>query len=840
MAERNAANAADKLFEMEYSEADEIYQQALPIISENMFHKRMYARTLVHLGEWQKAAEYLQAAFVDSAVRNGIEADAERVRNLQKGHTNQSMVSGMWVPVDLKYAQENRSMAVVALKNGIVATSHPSSKSIMFWASSGQRISKISGVGTLAALSASGNTVIGADFSGNKIVIVGSKDQEAKVLDLNSLNIHGVRDAVVVKGGGFWVVDFGGGRVVRVGAAGKFITEIGNGDLDAPTAVLPFKGDLLVAESGNNRILRFTTSGDFVREYVHHKLNSPVDVVAVQGGFAVQANDGRIFYWEDGTENLVGPIKEKSKELITSNLGMSVDLWGNIWWSDGKSLRSARHRPTDLPFHLMEILKSKITRKGRLARVDMTASVMTKDGRPITSLDRRSFRVIKDQKMLLPIRVENLSENLAGRRVIIARENSDLLVPHEQSLRVLMNFYQRSLSQKDLTSILEIGDSFTTVRSYTVSSQLLSHAFNEKRKPVAPIDLQNFDALEYTVRSLAPKKHARGILWITSGENIDQREVEKLQRMGLINQVPFFIVHVGKTHSAELKKLAKGTQGDYYRLYSRSNPMHFFDNLKQIQSGRYIVSAEFALPEPQERGSWLDVSLESYFYTEGPTTLSADTTPTKSELPEQSDSSEVKKKNIARRLYDWTLQWAATPYGLTALILIAFAESSFFPIPPDVLLIAIVAAAPEKWWKAAALSTTGSVLGGIFGYGIGYYLWPSVSTYFFAYVPGFHEETFAKFQGWYEQWGVAIVFVAGFSPIPYKIFTICSGVTQMTFLPFVGASLVSRGARFFIVAGLLKLFGPPVRVFIEKYFDILALLFVFLLVGGFVSLKFLH
>ena len=195
-----------------------------------------------------------------------------------------------------------------------------------------------------------------------------------------------------------------------------------------------------------------------------------------------------------------------------------------------------------------------------------------------------------------------------------------------------------------------------------------------------------------------------------------------------------------------------------------------------------------------------------------------------------------RRKGLLRRLYDWTIHWAATPYALLALVLISLAGSIFFPIPPDVLLIAIVVADPRLWWRTAAWCTLASVIGGLTGYAIGHFAWEGVADFFFTWIPGFTPDAFAKFQSWYDAWGVVVVLIAGFSPIPYEVFAIASGVAGMPIVSFTLASIVGRGGRFFLVAGLLRLFGPPVRRFIEKYFDLLALLFVVLLGGGFALL----
>lgn len=193
-----------------------------------------------------------------------------------------------------------------------------------------------------------------------------------------------------------------------------------------------------------------------------------------------------------------------------------------------------------------------------------------------------------------------------------------------------------------------------------------------------------------------------------------------------------------------------------------------------------------------------------------------------------------------RQLYDWVLKWAESPYGALALFILAFAESSFFPIPPDVLLIALVLGSQTKAFRFALIATAGSVLGGLFGYYIGYALWNiGVDQFFFAHIPGFTYELFESVKLQYNEWGFWIVFTAGFTPIPYKVFTIASGVVELNLLMFLIASTVSRVARFFLVSTLLWKFGAPIKTFIDKYFNILAIAFTVLLIGGFVLIKYL-
>lgn len=201
---------------------------------------------------------------------------------------------------------------------------------------------------------------------------------------------------------------------------------------------------------------------------------------------------------------------------------------------------------------------------------------------------------------------------------------------------------------------------------------------------------------------------------------------------------------------------------------------------------------------------------------------------------------------LIRKLYDWVLHWAETPYGPIALFLLAFAESSFFPIPPDALLIALALGARKKSFAFAFYCTLASVLGGVAGYSIGYFVWwnapgefSSTAMFFFKNIPGFKETLFYDVKAMYDQWNFWIVFTAGFTPIPYKVFTISAGAFDVNFFMFVIASAFGRAGRFFLVAFLIWKFGEQIRNFIDKYFDWLAIAFTVLLVGGFVLIKYL-
>ena len=194
---------------------------------------------------------------------------------------------------------------------------------------------------------------------------------------------------------------------------------------------------------------------------------------------------------------------------------------------------------------------------------------------------------------------------------------------------------------------------------------------------------------------------------------------------------------------------------------------------------------------------------------------------------------------LLRKLYEWVLHWAETPYGPLALFLLALAESSFFPIPPDPLLIALCLGAIKKSWRFAAYASIASVIGGIIGYFIGYGVWESVDSFFFKYIPGFTESLFQQVTINYQTHGFWYVFAAGFTPIPYKVFTIASGVFKLNFFLFLFASTISRSLRFFAVATLFRKFGPGIKSVIDKYFNLLAILFFILLLGGFLFIKFI-
>jgi len=203
-------------------------------------------------------------------------------------------------------------------------------------------------------------------------------------------------------------------------------------------------------------------------------------------------------------------------------------------------------------------------------------------------------------------------------------------------------------------------------------------------------------------------------------------------------------------------------------------------------------------------------------------------------------------RNILDQSYKWLLHWAETPYGIIVLFLWAFAESSFFPIPPDAFLIALVLGARGKAFRFAVYASVASVFGGMLGFSIGHWLWWSgpeiysaTAHFFFNNIPGFSVHQFTEVQALYEKWNFWIVFTAGFTPIPYKVITISAGAFSINFPIFLIASTVSRSARFFLVAWLLWKYGEPINEFIEKYLGLLSMAFVILLVGGFLLIKYL-
>lgn len=190
-----------------------------------------------------------------------------------------------------------------------------------------------------------------------------------------------------------------------------------------------------------------------------------------------------------------------------------------------------------------------------------------------------------------------------------------------------------------------------------------------------------------------------------------------------------------------------------------------------------------------------------------------------------------------RSLYEWTLKLAAHPKAQVWLAIVSFAESSFFPIPPDVILAPMAVARPDLWWRSALICTLASAAGGVFGYLIGWGLYETLAVPIIeAYAL---QEANARFRDLYLAYDWLVVAIAGFTPIPYKLATIASGAVGMPVIPFIAASVVSRGLRFFMVAFIAAKFGPPVLAVIEKRLTLFTILFLVLLVGGFALVRFI-
>ena len=193
-----------------------------------------------------------------------------------------------------------------------------------------------------------------------------------------------------------------------------------------------------------------------------------------------------------------------------------------------------------------------------------------------------------------------------------------------------------------------------------------------------------------------------------------------------------------------------------------------------------------------------------------------------------------KAKGPLGALYNWVIRLAGGKHAEQALFCIAFAESSFFPIPPDVMLAPMCFARPERSYRYALVCTIASVIGGAFGYALGYFLREWLLTF------EMFQQQLAAFQGQFDQWGLWVILVKGATPIPYKLVTIASGLALFSFPIFIAASVVTRGFRFFLVAWLFKTFGPTLAPVIEKRIGLFMLIFVVILIGGFAAAAFMH
>ena len=191
--------------------------------------------------------------------------------------------------------------------------------------------------------------------------------------------------------------------------------------------------------------------------------------------------------------------------------------------------------------------------------------------------------------------------------------------------------------------------------------------------------------------------------------------------------------------------------------------------------------------------------------------------------------------NLLRSLYNWTLKKAEHKYSSWILSIVSFSESSFFPIPPDVLLIPMIIAKRTKAWTYALICTLSSVIGGVAGYVIGFFLFNSIGILI---VEFYHlSNSFNTFENYYKEYGIIIVLGAGFTPFPFKFITIASGVFSLNIFLFILTAFIARGLRFYLLACLLFIFGEKIKILIDKYFNILAVLFFILLLGSFMLIK---
>jgi len=204
-------------------------------------------------------------------------------------------------------------------------------------------------------------------------------------------------------------------------------------------------------------------------------------------------------------------------------------------------------------------------------------------------------------------------------------------------------------------------------------------------------------------------------------------------------------------------------------------------------------------------------------------------------MKKPADETRAKKTGWIRQIYDRSLLWVQSPSGVWALFFLAIAESSFFPIPPDIFLIVLCIAIPPRSFRYAAICAAGSVLGGAIGYGLGMGFMDTIGVKILEWYG--LQDKYEVVQNLYRQYDALAVGAAGFTPLPYKLFTITAGAFKINFATFMLMSLVSRSARFFLVAAFIYKFGAPVRHFIERYFNLLTILFFILLIGGFLVVK---
>lgn len=605
---------------MDYRSSVDLYEESLSKLGTDAFHHRLYARALSHLGLWDSAAAVLTTVTLDSGIRAASHSDLDRIRLFDKPTERAPLRDGGWAPLRVKFGGDAKFGAVLSLGNDILATASMQEGTVTFWSTSGDRVTRVTDLGKPVSVRgdpADPDRVWVADIEGDRVIRIDRRRGIESAVALDGTGVHGIRDVAPDANGDLWIADFGGGRVLRVASSGEKVAEFGKGMLARPTSILLFGRDILVAESGAGRVLRYDRNGRLLREYSHPRMNEPIFLSAAPFGFAIQNRDGLVFWGGDDRE-VVGPALVGDSDLVTSSLGLALDPRGGMWWSNGVALMAARHVPEDMPRHAIEVIRTSVTRDpGGFARLDLTATVLDRDGRPLPTMSKRAFRLLRgNDEVLLPIGVANLSEVLTGRKLIIAVESSDVVENHREALNKAILRLVTSLTSRDSVAVLEIADTWTIARGFTRSPELLRNTLMSARTSVAPIDVVSFDAIENAIRKLAPSDQARGIVWITSGENFLEREFTRIERMGIMNQVSIFPLHIGEANAERMTELAERTGGSYYRLYSQSPLDSFVDALSRLRSGRYRIAAEFPLPESHLRGKWFDFTLESHFEAE--------------------------------------------------------------------------------------------------------------------------------------------------------------------------------------------------------------------------------
>lgn len=608
--------AIQNIIDMKYSLAAAILQKNHDKLPGDFTLRRWYGRALMHLGEWEEAARFFAIASYDSTIRGAVDADMERLRFLDKDGSHLASNLGLWERLKVNYAGGIGVESVESIGAGAIATAIPSRGSVAFWSPSGKKISEFFGMGRPSALAAHEGKVWAADMAGERVIRL-SPDRGIEIsLELSKLNVHGARGLDIDDDGFLWVIDFGGRRVIRIKQDGTLVSEIGRDVLRAPSAVLCIGKEILIAETELGKVLRFDRNGRLLREYTNPKLQAPVGLEKISDGFLVQDKNGRVYILYNEENGFLTQIRTKDVPLITSKYGIAIDEHENLWWGDGINLNTSRRVPADKPMHIVNILRTE-AKRGLVeeGRINLLVSILDENGRALDKLDDEAFRVIYKKEQIFPIRIENLSQTLSGRRYALLIEASDAMLPLYDSIKKFVEPFISNLRAEDKTMVIEIRDTFSIARDFTYSSQLIEEAVSRDFNRVSAIDVKPAEALAFAIETLAPTDYGRAIVWLTSGAGIDDSAVLKLGRMSIVNQTPIIILHIGDENRMLLEILAKKSNGGYFRLFD-SNYREISKLLSEIKSGRYRITAPLTLPEPSDRGKWFDVTCEVRYYTE--------------------------------------------------------------------------------------------------------------------------------------------------------------------------------------------------------------------------------